>query len=64
VASGANVRAVRGHASLAITLDRYAGLFTDHLEGVADRMDVVLADGEWHESDTESTIAPIKRIAL
>jgi len=49
---------------VAITLDRYAGLFIDHLEGVDDRMDVVLADGEWYESDTENTIAPIKRIAL
>ena len=67
VASGANVKAVQamlGHASAAMTLDRYAGLFTDHLEAVADRMDVVLADGEWHESGTESKIAPIKRIAL
>ena len=44
--------------------DRYAGLFTDHLEAVADRMDAVLADSEWHESGTESKIAPIKRIAL
>ena len=67
VASGANVKAVQamlGHASAAMTLDRYAGLFTDHLEAVADRMDVVLADGDWHESGTESTITPIKRPAL
>jgi len=45
-------------------LDRYPGLFTDRLEAVADRMDVVLADSEWHDSGTESALAPIKRIPL
>ncbi len=55
VDSGANVKGVQemlGHASAAMTLDRYAGLFTDHLEEVADRMDAVLTQDEWHESGT------------
>jgi Phage integrase family len=41
VASGASVKAVQrmlGHASAAMTLDVYAGLFEDDLDGVADRM--------------------------
>jgi integrase len=44
VASGANVKAVQrmlGHASAAMTLDVYSGLFDDDLDGVADRMDAV-----------------------
>ena len=55
VDSGANVKGVQemlGHASAAMTLDRYAGLFTGHLEEVADRMDAVLTQDEWHESGT------------
>jgi len=47
-----------------MTLDRYAGLFTDHLEAVADRMDAVLAEDACHESATDSTVSPIKRLAL
>ncbi len=42
VAAGANVKAVQrmlGHASAAMTLDVYAGLFEDELDAVADRMD-------------------------
>lgn len=44
VASGANVKDVQrmlGHASAAMTLDVYAGLFEDSLDGVADRMDAL-----------------------
>jgi integrase len=44
VASGASVKAVQrmlGHASAAMTLDVYAGLFEDDLDGVADRMDAL-----------------------
>ena len=55
VSSRANVKAVQemlGHSSAAMTLDLYAGLFTDHLEAVADRIDSVLAEPEWHESGT------------
>jgi integrase len=42
VSAGANVKAVQrmlGHASAAMTLDVYAGLFDDDLDGLADRMD-------------------------
>jgi integrase len=42
VSAGANVKAVQrmlGHASAAMTLDVYSGLFDDDLDGVADRMD-------------------------
>jgi integrase len=41
VAAGASVKAVQrmlGHASAAMTLDVYAGLFDDELDDVADRM--------------------------
>ena len=44
VAAGANVKAVQrmlGHASAAMTLDVYAGLFDDDLDGVADRLDAL-----------------------
>jgi integrase len=42
ISSGANVKAVQrmlGHASAAMTLDVYSGLFDDDLDGLADRMD-------------------------
>lgn len=42
VSSGANVKAVQrmlGHASAAMTLDVYSGLFDEDLDGLADRMD-------------------------
>lgn len=48
VSAGANVKAVQrmlGHASAAMTLDRYADLFDDDLDAVADRLDVVRAAG-------------------
>ena len=44
VSAGANVKAVQamlGHASAAMTLDVYSGLFDDDLDGVADRMDLL-----------------------
>jgi len=46
VSAGANVKAVQkmlGHASAAMTLDVYSGLFDDDLDGVADRMDSLLS---------------------
>jgi integrase len=46
VAAGANVKAVQrmlGHASAAMTLDVYAGLFGDDLDAVADRLDEAAA---------------------
>lgn len=44
LSAGANVKAVQrmlGHASAALTLDRYADLFDDDLDAVADRLDAV-----------------------
>ena len=46
VASGASVKAVQrmlGHASAVMTLDVYAGLFDDELDGVAERMHLAAA---------------------
>ena len=46
VSAGANVKAVQrmlGHASAAMTLDVYSGLFDDDLDGVADRLDAAAA---------------------
>jgi integrase len=46
VQAGANVKAVQrmlGHASAAMTLDVYAGLFADDLDAVADRLDEAAA---------------------
>jgi integrase len=44
VSAGANVKAVQrmlGHASAAMTVDRYPDLFDDELDAVADRLDAV-----------------------
>ena len=46
VAAGANVKVVQqmlGHASAAMTLDVYAGLFGDDLDALADRLDEAFA---------------------
>lgn len=46
VSAGANVKAVQkmlGHASAAMTLDVYTGLFDDDLEAVAERLDAAAA---------------------
>ena len=46
VQAGANVKAVQrmlGHASAAMTLDVYAGLFGDDLDAVAERLDEAAA---------------------
>ena len=48
VAAGANVKAVQrmlGHASAAMTLDVYSGLFDDDLDAVADRLDAASQPG-------------------
>ena len=45
IKAGANVKAVQqmlGHASAAMTLDVYAGLFEDDLDSVADALDALL----------------------
>ena len=45
VSAGANVKAVQkmlGHASAAMTLDVYADLFDEDLDGVAERLDTAI----------------------
>lgn len=47
IASGASIKGVQsmlGHASAAMTLDRYGHLFGDELDAVAERMDAARAD--------------------
>lgn len=47
IQSGANVKAIQrmvGHASAALTLDVYGGLWDDHLDDVAVRMDGLVAE--------------------
>ena len=66
IASGANVKDVQrmlGHASAAMTLDVYAGLFEDGLDDVADRMDTLgraAAETSADSSRTEGQIVPIR----
>jgi hypothetical protein len=46
IAAGANVKAVKsmlGHASAAMTLDVYAGLFTDDMDAVAELLDAAVS---------------------
>jgi integrase len=65
VQAGANVKAVQrmlGHASAAMTLDVYAGLFGDDLDAVADRLDEAAARARadcLRTRDGESDILPI-----
>ncbi|HEX2893654.1 MAG TPA: site-specific integrase [Marmoricola sp.] len=65
VQAGANVKAVQrmlGHASAAMTLDVYAGLFGDDLDAVADRLDEAAAKARADYLRTraaESDVLPI-----
>lgn len=58
VAAGANVKAVQrmlGHASAAMTLDVYAGLFADDLDALADRLDQAAGAARPHGNPTLSS---------
>ncbi|OLT21408.1 hypothetical protein BJF81_02375 [Ornithinimicrobium sp. CNJ-824] len=62
VSAGANVKAVQrmlGHASAAMTLDVYSGLFDDDLDGVADRLDSARSV---HPLCTGGEVVPLKQI--
>jgi integrase len=62
ISAGANVKAVQrmlGHASAAMTLDVYAGLFSDDLDDVADRMDSLVPQTCHKEPNGDGT--PIVR---
>jgi integrase len=61
VSAGANVKAVQralGHASAAMTLDVYSGLFDDDLDGVAERLDAATAQ-EWYPIGTREHRAEV-----
>lgn len=64
VAAGANVKAVQrmlGHASAAMTLDVYSGLFGDDLDAVADHLDQAAAAArESSSADCVRTGAPAR----
>ncbi|WP_369758483.1 tyrosine-type recombinase/integrase [Mycobacterium sp. 141] len=52
VSANANVKAVQrmlGHAKASMTLDIYADLFDEDLDGVADRLDTAIRTAaDWH----------------
>jgi len=59
VSAGANVKAVQrmlGHASAAMTLDVYSGLFDDDLDGVAERLD---AGARVYSVCTDAPVVPL-----
>ncbi|HKG50908.1 MAG TPA: tyrosine-type recombinase/integrase [Actinomycetales bacterium] len=65
VAAGANVKAVQrmlGHASAAMTLDVYAGLFGDDLDAVAERLDQAVSGrvaDQVRTTGTGETVTPL-----
>lgn len=71
VSAGANVKAVQrmlGHASAAMTLDVYAGLFDDDLDGLADRMDAArvysaCTEAEERARGQKATVSEIRSAA-
>jgi integrase len=59
VSAGANVKAVQkmlGHASAAMTLDVYSGLFDADLDGVADRLDSLPGVSKMRHDATETEL--------
>jgi integrase len=66
ISAGANVKAVQsmlGHASAAMTLDRYSHLFDDALETVADRLDEARLRTLVPPSCPEDVVTPLVREA-
>ena len=64
IASGANVKAVQsmlGHASAAMTLDRYSHVFDDVLDAVADRLDEARQRTVVPPSRPEGTVLALAR---
>ena len=67
VQAGANVKAVQrmlGHASAAMTLDVYAGLFGDDLDAVAERLDEAAANARADYLRTLAGIAGVVPLDL
>jgi integrase len=64
VSAGANVKSVQrmlGHASAAMTLDRYSGLFDLDSDAVVDRLDAAHADPAVPPVCPDATITPITK---
>ncbi|MEO9152527.1 MAG: tyrosine-type recombinase/integrase [Lapillicoccus sp.] len=62
VSAGANVKSVQrmlGHASAAMTLDVYSGLFDDDLDMVAERLDEAAASARVPRVRPEATVADL-----
>ena len=62
VSEGANVKSVQrmlGHASGAMTLDVYSGLFDDDLDAVADRLDGAARDAVAPPPCPQAAVIPI-----
>jgi hypothetical protein len=51
-----------GHKSAEMTLDRYAGLFENDQVDVAERMDKLLADTDYHENATKTSRTPLSYV--
>ena len=67
VQAGANVKAVQrmlGHASAAMTLDVYAGLFGDDVDAVAERLDEAAANARADYLRTQAGIAGVVPLDL
>jgi len=67
VQAGANVKAVQrmlGHASAAMTLDVYAGLFGDDLDAVAERLDEAAANARADYLRTQAGTAGVVPLDL
>ena len=63
IQSGANVKVVQqmlGHASAAMTLDVYAGLFGDDLDSVADRLDALVPQMRHEAQETPVDLAEVR----
>src|SRR3954453_13919428 len=66
IASGASIKGVQsmlGHASAAMTLDRYGHLFGDELDAVADRLDAAARAPRVPPVCPEGTVTPITQRA-
>jgi hypothetical protein len=65
IQSGANVKVVQqmlGHASAAMTLDVYAGLFGDDLDSVANRLDSLVPQMRHEAQETIVDLAEVRAI--
>lgn len=63
VSSGATVKSIQrmlGHASAAMTLDVYSGLFADDLDAVTERLDTAAREALEDRSDSVRTSVEIR----